>query len=86
MQMAATMLVLRGLTEIWRQATAFAQKYYDQLNEIRIVTGKSQQQIDRMGKVYRKLAKDMNVTATEIASAAVEFWRQGLSESEVNQR
>lgn len=28
----------------------------------------------------------MNVTATEIASAAVEFWRQGLSESEVNQR
>lgn len=28
----------------------------------------------------------MNVTATEIASAAVEFWRQGLSEDQVNQR
>ena len=28
----------------------------------------------------------MNVSATEIATAAVEFWRQGLSEEEVNRR
>ena len=28
----------------------------------------------------------MNVSATEIATAAVEFWRQGLSEDEVNRR
>lgn len=47
LQMAATMLVLRGLTEIWQRATTFAQTYYDQLNEIRIVTGKNQQQINQ---------------------------------------
>lgn len=28
----------------------------------------------------------MKVSATEIATAAVEFWRQGLSENEVNWR
>ena len=28
----------------------------------------------------------MNVSATEIATAAVEFWRQGLSEDEVDRR
>ena len=47
LQMATTMLVLRGLTTIWREATDYAQKYYDQMNEIRIVSGKSQAEINR---------------------------------------
>ena len=47
LQMATTMLVLRGLTPIWREATDYAQKYYDQMNEIRIVSGKSQAEINR---------------------------------------
>ena len=42
LQMATTMLILRGLTSLWRNATSFAQQFYDKLNEIRIVTGKSQ--------------------------------------------
>lgn len=32
------------------------------------------------------MAKDMNATSSEIAQAAVEFWRQGLREDEVNKR
>lgn len=32
------------------------------------------------------MAKTMKVSSTEIATAAVEFWRQGLDESEVNAR
>ncbi len=39
-----------------------------------------------MGQSYRKLAAQMSVTSTEIAEAAVEFWRQGLDEAEVNSR
>lgn len=42
LQMATTMLVLRGLTSLWREATTYAQTFYDQLNEIRIVTGKTE--------------------------------------------
>ena len=86
LQMAATMLVLRGLTSIWRNATGFAQQYYDKLNEIRIVTGKSQQQANQLGTSYRNLAKNMKVSATEVAVAAAEFWRQGLDEQQVNER
>ena len=41
LQMAATMLVLRGLKSVWQEATRFAQEYYDLLNEIRIVSGKT---------------------------------------------
>ena len=86
LQMAATMLVLRGLTSLWRNATSFAQTYYDKLNEIRVVTGKSQAQANQLGVSYRKLARDMKVSATEIAVAATEFWRQGLDEKQVNER
>lgn len=47
LQMATTMLVLRGISNIWQNATDYAQKYYDQMNEIRIVSGKSQAEINR---------------------------------------
>lgn len=47
LQMATTMLVLRGISNIWQSATDYAQKYYDQMNEIRIVSGKSQTEINR---------------------------------------
>lgn len=86
LQMATTMLVLRGLTTLWRNATDYAQQYYDKLNEIRIVTGKTQSEVSMLGQRYRSLAKEMKVASTEIATAAVEFWRQGLDEDEVNQR
>lgn len=56
------------------------------MNEIQIVTGKSDAAIQKMGQNYRKLAAQMSVTSTEIAEAAVEFWRQGLDEAEVNSR
>ncbi|MBP3647551.1 MAG: hypothetical protein J6K55_14130 [Clostridia bacterium] len=47
LQMATTMLVLRGLQSIWSSAIDYAQQYYDQMNEIRIVSGKSQTEINR---------------------------------------
>lgn len=53
LQMASTMLVLRGLSSLWDNAIDFAQQYYDKLNEIRIVTGKSQADVNRMGQQYR---------------------------------
>ena len=39
-----------------------------------------------MGQSYRNLARNMKVSATEIAVAATEFWRQGLDEQQVNER
>lgn len=85
-QMLVTTVALRTLTSIWREAIGFAREYYDLLNEIRVVSGKTQAQADEMGKRYRKLARDMQVSATEVAKAAVEYFRQGLQEEEVNRR
>ena len=39
-----------------------------------------------MGDSYRALAEEMKVSSTEVAKAAVEFWRQGLDESYVSER
>lgn len=76
----------RAIYKFWSDAVSYAQEYYDKLNEIRIVTGSTEEQANAMGRAYRQMAKDMSVTSTEIANAAVEFWRQGLDEGEVNAR
>lgn len=81
-----TQYASQAFTKFWSDAITYAKEYYDLLNEIRIVTGTSEEQANEMGKTYRQLGSDMKVTSTEIAKAAVEFWRQGLSESEVNAR
>ena len=85
-QMLVVATALKALKSIWKNAIDYGKQYYDLLNEIRIVSGQTQKQADDMGKAYRKMAKDMNVSSTEIAKAAVEFYRQGLPEDETNKR
>lgn len=74
------------LKDQWSAAVDYASAYYDAMNEIRVVTGKSEQDAERIGASYRKLAKDMKVTSTELSQAAITFYRQGLSDGEVNKR
>lgn len=80
------MYASKALSDFWKNGWEYAQKYYDLLNEIQIVTGATEAEAATMGKTYRQMAKDMKVSSTDIASAAVEFWRQGLDSSEVDSR
>lgn len=82
----ATMVVMRGLKNMWDGMVKYAKSYYDAMNEIRIVTGYTEEQAEHLGASYRALAADMSVSSQEIAKAAVEYWRQGLDESQVNER
>lgn len=81
-----TVLASRAIRQAWADAKEYAAGYYDLMNEIRIVTGQTESESERLGQSYRALATDMSVTSTEIAKAAVEFWRQGLDNDEVNAR
>jgi len=85
-QMASTVLIMRSLSSMWQEAKDYAQKYYDKLNEIRIVTMSSEEEASKMGETYRRMAREMNVSSTDVVTAATEFWRQGLGESDVNAR
>lgn len=86
LQMVSVTALLRTLSTVWRNAVSYGKEYYDLLNEIRIVSGKSAEQADEMGQRFRALAKDMKVSSTEIAKAAVEYYRQGLGDTEVDAR
>lgn len=56
------------------------------MNEIRIVTGKTKEQVDTLAKSYNSLAKEMRTTTIEIARTSAELYRQGLTDSQVEER
>lgn len=76
------MLILDKLKEAWNQAVNYAKEYYDALNEIRVVTGMTQEEADVLGESYRQMAQEMNLTSTEIAKSAVDIYRQGYGSAE----
>src|SRR5690606_17930124 len=57
-----------------------------QLTQIAVVTNQTRKEVAGLAKEYNNLAKQMKVTTSEIASGAVEFYRQGLEQEEVMER
>lgn len=56
------------------------------LNDIRIVTNYTTEEVNKLGVEYNKLSKELGVTTQEITKTATEFFRQGLSQDAVNER
>ena len=79
-------LVYRGLRKMWTEAKEFASDYYATLNEIQVVTMKSDQQVQTMASNFGSLSQELRVPLTDIASAATIFYRQGLNDEQVNER
>ena len=76
----------RALAQFWQEAWKYASEYYDKMNEIRIVTGKTEQESAAIGTSLRNLAREMSVSSKEMAEGAITFYRQGLGDDEVNKR
>jgi hypothetical protein len=56
------------------------------LNEIAIVTNKSQIEVSKLAKEYNDLAYSMATTTQGVAEASVTFYRQGLAQADVLDR
>ena len=56
------------------------------MNEVRIVTGMTKDQVNDLAKSYNQLAKDLKTTTAELTQVSVELYRQGLSGSELDDR
>ena len=56
------------------------------LNQVRIVTGQTQEQVEKLAVSYNKLAKEMSVTTSELTATAADLFRQGLDNSQVEDR
>jgi TP901 family phage tail tape measure protein len=81
-----TIYATKVIRDFWKDAVEYAKLYYDQLNEIRIVSNLTEQEADKLGESYRRLAQEMKVLSTDIVVGAVEFYRQGLPDDVVNER
>ena len=76
----------REVANAFREAAVYVEEYNSLLTEISIVTGRTQAEVEALGGSYRTLAKEMKVTSTQIAEAAVGYYRQGLNDIQVMER
>ena len=81
-QWVVQMMIINKLQQAWNSAVEYAKTYYDALNEIRVVTGMTQEEADALGESYRQMAQEMNLTSTQIAKSAVDIYRQGYASAE----
>ena len=95
-EMATTMAnsVKWGITSsIWNNMTgavekawSFTKKLDTSLNDIRIVTQKSADDMERYAVAANKAAKNLGQTTTQYTNASLIYYQQGLSDAEVQAR
>ena len=78
--------VLNTFTGSIQKAWSYAQKLDTSLNDIRIVTGKSSDEMERFAKNANKAAKALGASTTNYTNAALIYYQQGLGETDVAAR
>jgi len=68
-----------------KEGITYISELDNSLNEIRIVTGNTQEEVQKLANSYNSLAKEMSVTTSEIAGTAANLFRQGLDDSQVEE-
>lgn len=74
------------MLEAVSQAFTYVKGLDKDLNDIRIVTGKSADQMERFAKQANKAAKDLAVSTRDYTQGALIYYQQGLSDKEVETR
>ena len=78
--------VIRTIKTILSDSVEYVTQYSDKMNEIQIITGKSNNEIQELGERYMKIAEQMSVSSLDMADAAIYFTRQGLNAEEIESR
>lgn len=78
--------LLHGFIGSVQQAYGYAQDLNESLNNIRIVTGQSADQMAKFAIQANKAAKQLSTTTTKYTDAALIYYQQGLSDEEVKER
>lgn len=78
--------LLHGFVGSVQQAYGYAQDLNESLNNIRIVTGQSADQMAKFAVQANKAAKELSTTTTKYTDAALIYYQQGLSDEEVKER
>ena len=78
--------VINSFTGSIQQAYGYIKHLDSSLNDIRIVTGKSADEMERFAKSANKAAKALGASTTEYTEASLIYYQQGLSDEEVQAR
>ena len=78
--------ILHGFIGSIQKAYGYAEDLNKSLNNIRIVTGQSTQQMTDFAKQANKAAKELSTTTTAYTDAALIFYQQGLTGDAVKDR
>ena len=82
----ATSSMIHGIMSTASQAMNYVKSLDSSLNNIRIVTGQNQAQMERFAQTANKAAKQLNTSTNEYAKASLIYYQQGLSNKEVEAR
>ncbi len=77
---------IHGVMSTYSQAINYAKELNRSLTDIRIVTGKSQEQMANFARYANTAAKGLSSTTTRYTDAALIYYQQGLSEKAVKDR
>ena len=78
--------ILHGFMGAIQSAYGYAQDLNRSLNDIRIVTGASIDDMEKFAASANKAAKALSTTTTEYTNASLIYYQQGLSDEEVAKR
>lgn len=78
--------MIHGFMGTVQQAYGYVQDLNESLNNIRIVTGYSSEEMAVFAKEANKAAKALSTTTTEYTDASLIYYQQGLSDAEVKER
>ena len=78
--------MLHGFMGTLQSAYGYAKDLNESLNNIRIVTGASVEEMDRFAEKANKAAKVLSTTTTAYTDAALIFYQQGLDDNQVEER
>jgi len=78
--------IMRTINSLIKNTVEYVSEYSDKMNEIQMITLKSNSEIDQLASTYRQIAADMSVSSLDMADAAIYFTRQGLEAAEIEKR
>lgn len=78
--------VLDSFTNGLKQAVNYTKDLDKSLNDIRIVTGQSANQMDTFAQKANKAAKQLSSSTLDYTNAALIYYQQGLNDKEVKER
>lgn len=78
--------VFNRMTDSIQRSWEFTKQLDTSLNDIRIVTGKSADEMERYAKVANKAAQNLGATTQDYVKSSLIYYQQGLSDEETQAR